>query len=72
MYRYLHVQFQPVNAGVAAIMLRGGDYRLNSPPFSAGTGGPHFSSSQLTQQAEDVPALTQEPGTSEISDAAAE
>ena len=72
MYRYLHVQCQPVMAGVAAIMLRGGDYRLNSPPSPAGTGGPPVSSSQLALLAEDVPAPTQEPGTSEISDAAAE
>lgn len=50
MYRYLHVQCQPVMAGVAATMLRGGDYRLNSPPFSPGAaGGPPFSSSQLAQ-----------------------
>ncbi|KAI2496274.1 hypothetical protein MHU86_18231 [Fragilaria crotonensis] len=31
----LHVQAQPVMAGVAAIMLRGGDFRLNIPPFPA-------------------------------------
>ena len=71
MYRYLHVQCQPIMAGVATIMLRGGDYRLNSPPLSAGTGGPPLSSSQLAQLAEDVPAPLEEPDTSEISDAAA-
>lgn len=32
MYRYLHVQAQPVMAGVASAMLRGGDFRLNSSP----------------------------------------
>ena len=32
MYRYLHVQSQPVMAGVAAIMLRGGNYRLHQEP----------------------------------------
>ena len=32
MYRYLHVQAQPVMAGVAPAMLRGGDFRLNSSP----------------------------------------
>ena len=31
MYRYLHVQAQPVMSGVAAAMLRGGAFRLNQP-----------------------------------------
>ena len=60
MYRYLHVQAQPVMAGVAAIMLRGGDYRLNTPPLSAGTGGPPFSSSTLALLADEVPSPIQE------------
>ena len=55
MYRYLHVQAQPIMAGVAAIMLRGGDYRLNTPPSSAGSGGPPFPSSTLALLAEEVP-----------------
>ena len=33
MYCYLHVQAQPIMAGVAATMLRGGDFRLNNPPL---------------------------------------
>ena len=60
MYRYLHVQAQPVMAGVAAIMLRGGDYRLNTPPLSAGTGGPPFPASTLALLAEEVPLPTLE------------
>jgi hypothetical protein len=28
LYRYLHVQAQPVMTGLSAAMLRGGDYRL--------------------------------------------
>ena len=35
MYRYLHVQAQPIMSGVAAVMLRGGDYCLLSPPSVA-------------------------------------
>jgi hypothetical protein len=38
-YRYLHVQAQPVMAEVAATMLRGGDFRLNSQPFPTGSPG---------------------------------
>ncbi|KAI2500158.1 hypothetical protein MHU86_14302 [Fragilaria crotonensis] len=43
-YRYLHVQAQPIMAGVATAMLRGGDFRLNLPPFPPGAppGGPPF------------------------------
>jgi hypothetical protein len=59
MYRYLHVQNQPLMAGVAAIILRDGDYRLNTPPLSAGPGGP-FPSSTLAQLAEEVPSPIQE------------
>lgn len=54
MYRYLHVQAQPVMAGVAAIMLRGGDYRLNCPPISAAVGGPPILAPQAPV-AEEVP-----------------
>ena len=56
MYRYLHVQAQPIMSGVAAIMLRGGDYRLNSPPPSAAPsgGGPPFPD-LLAQEAEEGP-----------------
>ena len=35
MYRYLHVQAQPVMSGVAAAMLCGGDFRLNLPALPA-------------------------------------
>lgn len=43
-YRYLHVQAQPIMAGVATAMLRGGDFRLNLPPLPTGAppGGPPF------------------------------
>jgi hypothetical protein len=34
-YRYLHVQAQPVMAGVVVAMLRGGDFRLNPHPSSS-------------------------------------
>jgi hypothetical protein len=45
MYHSLHVQAQPVMADVAAIILRGCNYRLSSPPSSTGrTGGPPFPS----------------------------
>ena len=60
MYRYLHVQAQPVMAGVAATMLRGGNYRLNTPPSSAAPGGPPFPSSPLALLAEEVPPPIQE------------
>ena len=54
MYRYLHVQAQPIMPGVAATMLRGGDYRLNSsPPSTAPSGGPPFPA-LLAQEAEEV------------------
>ncbi|KAI2505100.1 hypothetical protein MHU86_9288 [Fragilaria crotonensis] len=54
-YRYLHVQAQPVlMAGVAAIMLRGGDYRLNCPPISADAGVPPILAPQAPV-AEEVP-----------------
>ena len=55
MYRYLHVQAQPIMAGVAAIMLRGGNYRLNSPPPVALPGDPP-NPIPLAQLAEEVPA----------------
>jgi hypothetical protein len=55
MNRYLHVQTQPVMAGVAAIMVRGGDYRLNTLPLPAGPGGPPFPSSTLTLLSKEVP-----------------
>jgi hypothetical protein len=55
MYRYLHVKAQPVMAGVAAITLRDGNYRLNTLPLTAGCGGPPFSSSTLALLAEEVP-----------------
>ncbi|KAI2502175.1 hypothetical protein MHU86_12311 [Fragilaria crotonensis] len=44
-YRYLHVQAQPVMAGAAAAMLHGGDFRLHNPPSPPGLppGGPPFS-----------------------------
>ena len=35
MYRYLHVQAQPVMSGVAAAMLRGGSFRLLQPSLPA-------------------------------------
>ena len=35
MYRYLHVQAQPIMSGVATAMLRGGDFRLNLPSLPA-------------------------------------
>ena len=50
-YRYLHVQAQPIMAGVAATMLRGGDFRLNLPPSSIN--GPPFSAS-LAPMADEV------------------
>ena len=59
MYRYLHVQAQPIMSGVAATMLRGGDYRLNTPPLPASTGGPPFPAIQA-QLAEEVPPPIQE------------
>jgi hypothetical protein len=45
-----------VMAGVAATMLRGGDYRLNLPPSSALPGGPPFPA-LLAQEAEEVPTF---------------
>ena len=55
MYRYLHVQAQPIMSGVATLMLRGGNYRLNPPPpSSALLGGPPFPA-LLAQTAEEVP-----------------
>ena len=54
MYRYLHVQDQPVMAGVAAIMLRGGDYHLNTTPLPADPGGPPFLPTTLALLAEEV------------------
>jgi hypothetical protein len=56
MYRYLHIQAQPVMSGVATIMLRGGDYRLNSPPSPAPSGGPPFPA-LLAPEAEEAPTL---------------
>ena len=43
-YRYLHVQAQPIMAGVAATMLLGGDFLFHSPPLPTGAprGGPPF------------------------------
>ena len=41
MYRYLHVQAQqPIMSGVAANMLRGGNYRLLPPPSGAPSDAP--------------------------------
>ena len=60
MYRYLHVQAQPVMSGVAAIMLRGGDYRLNSPSSSALAGGPPFPALPA-QEAEEEPTHGEGP-----------
>ena len=40
MYRYLHVQAQPIMSGVTATMLHGGDYRLNVPPSVPLPGNP--------------------------------
>ena len=54
MYRYPHVHAQPIMSGVAATMLRGGDYRLNSPPLSTTAGGPPFPAI-LGPVAEEVP-----------------
>lgn len=34
MYRYLHVQAQPVMTGLSAAMLRGGSFRLTPSKFS--------------------------------------
>ena len=41
-------------SGVAAIVLRGGDYRLNSPPSPAPPGGPPFPG-LLAPEAEEEP-----------------
>ena len=43
-YRYLHVQAQPIMASVAATMLLGGNFLLNSPPLPSGAPprGPPF------------------------------
>ncbi|KAI2504450.1 hypothetical protein MHU86_10039 [Fragilaria crotonensis] len=43
-YRYVHVQAQPVMTGAAAAMLRGGNFRLNIPPSLPGVPpeGPPF------------------------------
>ena len=60
MYRYLHVQAQPIMSGVAAIMLRGGDYRLNTPPSGALSGAPPLPSI-LAQVADEVPPAPEEP-----------
>ena len=54
MYCYLHVQAQPIMAGVAAIMLRGGDYRLNAP-HTVATPGDTPNPSPLAQMAEEAP-----------------
>lgn len=59
MYRYLHVQAQPVMAGVAATMLRGGDFRLNTPPLPAPArpprpGAPPFPDPLLAQLVDEV------------------
>ena len=40
MYHYLHVQAQPVMSGVAAAMLRGGDFGLNLPSLPAPPAAP--------------------------------
>ena len=58
MYRYLHVQAQPIMDGVATIMLRGGNYRLNLPPSSAYTAGPPLPH-LLAQLADDEPPPVQ-------------
>ena len=61
MYRYLHVQAQPIMSGVAATMLRGGDYRLNSsPPSVAPLGDPPFPD-LLAPVAEEVPDPVEGP-----------
>lgn len=55
-YRYLHVQDQPVMAGVAATMLGDGDFRLNLLSFPPGAvGGPPFPD-PLAPLANEVPA----------------
>ena len=57
MYRYLHVQAQPIMSGVAATMLCGGNSCLNSPPLCAGAAGsPPFP--LLAPVAEEVPPPT--------------
>ena len=55
MYRYLHVQAQPIMSRVAAIMLRGGDYRLNTPPSSHPPGDPPFPALPAPMANEELP-----------------
>lgn len=56
MYRYLHVQAQPVMAGISATMLRGDNFCLNPPPFSTAAAswplcdGPTSTASHLATQ----------------------